>query len=121
MMRNVPSLSTGLAYGSALDALFKDFALEDAFYVDAGSVNHVGLKLSGFDQVLDLGDGDLGGGGHHGVEVAGGLAVHEIAPAVSLPGLDESEVGGESALHEVGAAIELAGFFVFGDHGADAG
>jgi hypothetical protein len=41
--------------------------------------------------------------------------------AVAFPGFDEGEIGFEPALHDVVFAIELAGFFAFGNDGAEAG
>src|SRR5258708_21797549 len=71
--------------------------------------------------MLDFGDYVSGGSGHHGIEIARGLAVGEIAPAIAFTGLDEREVAAQAALENVMAAIELAGFFSFGNHGAVAG
>ena len=53
----------------------------------------VGIELARLDQLLDLGDRDAAGGGHHRIEVARGLAVDEVAVGVALPRLDEREVG----------------------------
>ena len=61
------------------------------------------------------------GGGHHGVEVARGAAVDEVALRVAAPGFDEGEVGFEGGLEEVRFAVEVAGLLAVGDDGADAG
>src|SRR5258708_35569324 len=71
--------------------------------------------------MLDFGDYVSGGSGHHGIEIARGLAIDEIAPAIAFPGFDEREVAAQAAFENVMAAIELAGFFSFGNHGAVAG
>jgi hypothetical protein len=65
--------------------------------------------------------GDLAGGGHHRVEVAGGLAEHQVAALVGLPRLDDGQVGDEAGLHDVVAAVKIADFLALGDQGADAG
>ena len=87
-----------LAGGAPLDALFVIWALQDGVDVDAGGVNAVRMELAQFDQLFDFGDDVIGGGGHHGVVVAGSLAVDEIAPAISFPGFDESEIAAESVV-----------------------
>src|SRR6266851_7196183 len=93
-------------------------ALENGVDENAGGVNLVSLKLAGFDEFFDFGDDVIGGGSHHGIEVARSLSINEIAPAVAFPRFDESEIAAEAALHDVHAAVEFAGFFSFGDHGA---
>src|SRR5258707_11118742 len=84
-------------------------------------MNLIGVELAKLDEFFNFGDDVVGGGGHHGIEVARGLAIDEIAPAVAFPGFDESEIAAQGALHDVFAAVEFAGFLSFGDHGAVAG
>src|SRR5690242_1438832 len=110
-----------LPRGAALDALFVFGALEDGVDENAGRVHLVRVKLADVEQLFDFGDDIIGGGGHHGIEVARGLAVDEVAPAVAFPRLDEREVAAQAALHYVHAAVEFAGLFALGDHGAVAG
>jgi len=83
-------------------------------------VNLIGRKRAKLDKFFDFGDDVVGGGGHHGIEVARGLAIEEIAPAVALPRFDESKVAANAALENVVAAIEFARFFAVRDHGAEA-
>src|SRR6266436_6667022 len=118
---SVRGIGLGFAHGAALDFFVVVGTLEDGVDKDAGGVDLVGRELAEFDELLDFGDYVIGGGGHHGIEVARGLAVDEIAPAVALPGFDESEVAAKGAFQNVVAAIELASFFSFGDPGAVAG
>ena len=80
-----------------------------------------GRAVAGVDELLDLGDRDARGGGHHRVEVARGLSVDEVAEAVALPRFDDGEVGGERVLEDVAAPVELARLLAFGDHRAGAG
>jgi len=71
----------------------------------------VGVEAAHLDDLFDLGDGDAGGGGHHGVEVHGGVAVDEVAEAVALPGLDHGEVAGDGLFEHVVAAVERPDLF----------
>ncbi|MNV64015.1 hypothetical protein D3C71_1566390 [compost metagenome] len=81
----------------------------------------VGVQRADGDDLLDLDDRDLAGGGHHRVEVAGRLAEDQIAALVGLPGLDDGQVGDQAGFHHIVAAVEVAHFLAFGDQGADAG
>src|SRR6266852_8868572 len=118
---SVSGIGLGFAHGAALDFFLVVGALEDGVYEDAGSVDLVGRELAELDELLDFSDYVIGGGGHHGIEVARGLAIDEIAPAIAFPGFDEREVPTQPALQNVVAAVELAGFFSFGNQGAVAG
>ena len=82
-------------------------------------MNKIGVEFSRFNEVLDFGDCDFGGGRHHGIKIARGFAIDEVAPLIALPCLHEGEVGVQSALHEVGASIELSYLFALGDNCAD--
>ncbi len=95
--------------------------MHEALHEDARGVDAVRLDLAGRHQMLDLGDRHARGGGHHRVEVAGGLAVDEVALRVALPGMDDGDVGEQARLHDVVLAVELAHLLAVGDDGADAG
>src|SRR6185312_13028557 len=110
-----------LPHGALLDPLLERVAMHDALHENAGGVDLVWLDLAGIDELLDLHDGDLGGGRHHRVEVARGLAEDEVALAVRLPGMDDRQVGEEPALHDISRAVEVARLLALGDEGADAG
>jgi hypothetical protein len=69
-------------------------------------------------QLLDLGDGDSPGGGHHRVEVLRRLAKDEVAVRVAAPRLHQREVGGQGVLEHAGDAVDLAGLFAVGHRGA---
>src|SRR5215470_14647403 len=81
----------------------------------------VRFERAEFDEFLDFGDDVVGCGGHHGIKVPRGLAVDEIAPAVTLPRFDECEIAANAALHHILATIEFARLFAFGDHRAVSG
>src|SRR5712672_246582 len=108
-------------HGAALDFLFVVRPLEDGVDENAGGVNLIGRKLAKLDELFDFGDYVIGGGGHHGIEIARSFSVDEIAPAIALPGFDESEVTAQGALENVMAAVEFTRFFAFGDHSAVSG
>src|SRR6266446_940745 len=109
-----------LADGSALDTLFVILALQDGVDKDAGSMNLVRVQLAKSGEVFYFGDDVIGGGGPHGIEVARGLAINEIAPAIALPGFDESEVATKAAFENAHVAAEVARLLAFGDHRAKA-
>src|SRR5208282_1638120 len=107
--------------GPFLNSLLEQLSHKDSLHEHARRMHHVGIQFSRLDQVFDLGDGDLGRGGHHRIEIARRLAIDEITPAVALPRLDECEVGPQRAFHDVGAAVELSRFLALGDHRTNAG
>src|SRR5712692_1827389 len=121
---SVPKASAAATYSrslsgrAALDALFVLGALENGVHENAGSMNLVRQELARLDKFFDFGDDIIGGRGHHGIEIARGFSVDEVAPAVALPRLDERKIAAQAALHDTHAAVEFAGFFSFGDHGA---
>src|SRR5512133_577175 len=107
--------------GPPLDPALVALALQQPLHVDARRVHLVRVEVPRLHQVLHLGDGDLRGGGHHGLEVPGGLPVDEVAPGVALPGADQREVGVERELEQVLAAGEGARLLPLRHLRADAG
>src|SRR5438045_5436009 len=71
------SLASGFSHGALFNPLFKVLALEDALHVDAGGRDLIGVELADFDQMLDLGTGDLSDSGHHGTTVARRVATDQ--------------------------------------------
>src|SRR4029079_14948005 len=71
--------------------------------------------------LLDLGNTHLAAGRGRLVEVARGLAEHEVAALVGLPPLDHAQVGENAALEDISLAVELLALFAFRDLGPDAG
>src|SRR5260370_8113714 len=88
--------NSNLSGGAALDALFVFWALENSVDEDARRMNLIGVELAEFDELFDFGDDVIGGSGHHRIEVARGLAVDEIAPAVALPRLVKTEISAQA-------------------------
>src|SRR5262249_10614565 len=68
----------------------------------------VGIDVHWLHKVLDFGDGDFAGGGHHRIEVARGLAIDEVALGIAHPGMHNREICGERALHDIALTVELA-------------
>ena len=66
----------------------------------------VGIEAADRHDLLDLGDADLAAGRRGLVEVAGGLAEHEVAALVGLPALDDAKVGADAALEDIFLAVE---------------
>src|SRR5690348_14857941 len=77
-------LGLPLAHGAVLNGLGRGFCLEDGADVNARRVNLVGWQFAEIDQLLDFGDDVVRSGGHHGIEVAGRLAIDEVAPSITL-------------------------------------
>ncbi|MNI97589.1 hypothetical protein D3C73_1562610 [compost metagenome] len=71
------------------------------------------VQFAEFDDLVDLSDGGLGSHGHDRAEITGGLAVDQVAPAVTLVRLDQCEVGVQRHFQHVLAAIDLTGFLAF--------
>jgi hypothetical protein len=80
-----------------------------------------GSRLADRHDLLDLGDADLAAGRGRLVEVARGLAEHEVAALVGLPALDDREVGADAALEDIILAVETLDLLALGDLRADAG
>src|SRR5919198_5301379 len=119
MTRIVSHLRRRLSYGTLLDVLLVIGALEDTLHINAGQVYLVGRNFAHVDEVLDFRNGDLRSHGHHRIEIARGLAEHQVAPVVAFPRLDEGEVGVERPLHYIPAAVELACLFALRNGGAE--
>src|SRR5437763_16696636 len=71
--------------------------------------------------LLDLGDAGLAAGRRRQVEIARGLAEHEVAALVGLPALDHAQVGADPALEDILLTVKVLDLFPFGDLGPDAG
>src|SRR3546814_11431452 len=61
------------AHGAEFDLLVIGRAENQAFHIDAGQVDRVGVEAADGDDFLDIGDADLRGGRHLLVEVTPGL------------------------------------------------
>ncbi len=115
-------LADGAAAGGAeFDALLVAGAFDDAVDVDTRGVDQVGIELADLDEFLDLGDGHRAAGGDHRVEVAGCLAVDQVARPVPFPCLDDGQVSPNAFLQNIFRAIEDPGVFTLGQVGPEAG
>jgi hypothetical protein len=106
---------------SLLDAFHVIRALENRVDENARCVYLIGGQLTGLDELLHFSNHVFGGGSHHGIEVARGPAVDEIAPAVPLPSLDEGEIATECSFEHKVTAIEFTRLLPLRDHGAVTG
>src|SRR5215471_3226360 len=95
--------------------------LNDAVHEDARCHDGFRNKLAELNEVARLHDGELGRHRHHRIEVPSRAAIGEIAPAISLPRLDERNVGMKRALHQIRAAAEFARLFALAELRADGG
>src|SRR6476661_1179413 len=95
--------------------------LHYAVDVDSGGHDVLGVQAAGGDELGDLDDRVLGGRRHDGAEVAGRLAVDEVALAVGLERLDQRDVGVDGGFEDLPFAVQEAGFLALGQHGAIAG
>src|ERR1035438_1673573 len=109
-----------LSRGAALDALFVVGTFEDGVDENSWRVHLVGIEFAEFDEFFDFRDYEIACGGHHRIEIPGGLAVNQIAPAIALPGFYEREIAAQRAFHHIHAAVEFAGFLAFSDQSAEA-
>src|SRR6202165_4306181 len=89
--------------------------LHDALNEDPRRDDRFRIQFTQRDHLSHLRYGALCGGGHDRSEVARGLAIHKIAPAVALVGLDQREIRGDRIFEHVAAAIDDAGFLAFGE------
>src|ERR1035441_8276014 len=117
-----PSLSCSrLPHSFFFDVFVKLLTLKNSFYINAGRVNHVRIEFPGLNQMLDFGDRNFRRSRHHGIEVARGFAIDEMAVGFTSPRLQEREVGFERAFNDAGTAFEFAGLFAIGNYRAAAG
>src|SRR5205085_5930354 len=81
----------------------------------------VGIERADRHDLLDLGDADLAAGGGRQVEVARGLAEHEVAALVRLPSLDDRQIGADAAFEDILLPVEFLDLLALGDLRAEAG
>src|SRR5262245_47850680 len=98
---------SSLPHGASLDP-FLARRDEDAIDEDAGRMHALGIERADLDKFLDLRDRDLARRHRHGVEVARGLPIDEVAEPIALPGRHHREVAHDSALEKVVAAAEAS-------------
>src|SRR4051812_30575474 len=101
----MPSRSS-LATRMAMSSLVKPtgvmlWSLNDSLNVDSRGDDELRVELAWFDHVFDLGDRNLCGRGHDGVEVALRGVIDEVAVAVALRGLDDRVISDQCSLEDV--------------------
>src|SRR6185295_1869091 len=89
-----------LPHRAELDLLLIGRAEDQPVHVDRRQMNAVGIERADRHDLLDLGNTHLAAGRGRLVEVARGLAEHEVAALVGLPPLDHAQVGENAALED---------------------
>src|SRR5690606_15001598 len=92
--------------GALFDVLVLAGGHHQPLDVDARGDDMVGVDLAIGDDLLDLRDGDTARGRDDRIEVAGGVAVGEVAGLVGTVGPDQGDVGDETAFHDVLDTVE---------------
>jgi hypothetical protein len=92
-----------------------------ALHVDTGRDDHLGVERAELDGLAHLRDGAFRRRRHDRPEVARGLAVGEVAPAVGAVGLDERVVGVDRVLEHVVALADAPRLLAPGELGAERG
>src|ERR1700692_24613 len=95
--------------------------MHNALHEDAWCVDLVGVKVTGFDENLYFSHGDASAGNGHGIKIACGFAIDEIAARIALPGLHQRKVSADAALKNVRVPVELALLLALSYRGANAG
>jgi hypothetical protein len=98
-------MALGLPYRALLDSLL-GADLDDALHENPRGVHEGGIELAGFDDLLDLGDGDPPRGRAQRVEVLGGLLIDQVAVPIAVPRVDQRVVGHDGAFEDVVGAVE---------------
>src|SRR6476661_6644367 len=106
---------------SELDFLVVRSAEDQALHVDRRQMDAVGIEAPDRNDLLHLGDAHLARRRRRLVEVAGGLAEHEVAALVRLPALDDADVRADAALEDIIFAVEALHFLALGDLRSDPG
>jgi hypothetical protein len=78
------------------------FDAHDMAHEDAGRDDGLGVERAELDDLVHAGHGALAAVAITGAEVARGLAVGQVAPAVAALGLDEGHVAEDGVLQHVG-------------------
>ena len=94
---------------------------DDALHEDARRDDGFGIELAERHDLVHLRDRAFRRRRHDRAEVARGLAVDEVAPAVAALGLDQREVGVDRVLEHVAAAVDRARLLALGERRAVAG
>src|SRR5690606_161582 len=89
---------------------FRVLDAHDAIDEDSGRDDGLGIEFAQFDEFAHLHDGGAGGHAHDRAEIALGLPVHEVAPAVGTLRLHEREIPPYGLLEHIVPAVDLARF-----------
>src|SRR5688572_16167290 len=104
-----------------LNAFFVIFALENALYKNSRRVDHIRVKLTGWNKFFYFGNGDFTGSSHHWVEIAGSSFIDQVTGGIAFPGFYKGKIGFQPLFHQVHFSVEFARFFAFAHFGSVAG
>src|SRR5690606_29327213 len=96
-------------------------AADQALDEDTGGDHGFRVQLAQLAHPAHRSNGVTGSHGHHRTKVAGGFAIHQVAPAVADFSLDHGVVHMDRVFEHVLAAVDLPGFLALGEQGAVAG
>ena len=111
-------LAACVAAGRAAQVCQRGVRLDEVVHETAGGVDVVGLERTQRHDLLDLGDDQIGRGGHQRVEVALGHAVAQVAGRVGLPGAHQRHVGPQRGDVDEFLAVDDLCFRALGQHRA---
>src|SRR5690606_1998989 len=83
--------------------------------------NGLGIEPAQFDNAVDLNHRHPRCGGHNGPEIAGSLAIDQVAPAVGAQSLDERIVGMQGVFKHIVATVDATLLFTLGQRRAGSG
>src|SRR3546814_552947 len=92
-----------ISYGSS-DVCSSDLvgrAYDHPLDIDTGQMDTIGIKCARGHHFFDLDHADPAASGGGQVEIARGLAEHEVAGFVGLPRLDDRQVGEDAVFQDV--------------------
>ena len=85
---------------------------------NTGCHDHFRIEFAQFDEMARLHDGQIGCHRHYWIEVPARAPIGKIAPAVSMPSLNQSDIGVQGALHNINSAIEFTRLLASGELGS---
>src|ERR1700730_755002 len=97
------------------------FDVHDPVDIDAWRDDGLGRQFAELGDMLGLYDRQLCRGRHDRVEVATGIAIDEVSPAVGAPRLDQRDIAGQGVFEDAFAAVDDARLLALGELGAGRG
>src|SRR5579871_6608263 len=111
-------LALSFPYGPFLNPFWLSCTQHNSLHINTGQMNAVRVELAWLYNLFHLDNRDPRRRSHYRIKVPRCLAENQVAPAIGLPCLDQSEIGLQSAFHHILAAVKLAHLFAFRYYGA---